>query len=343
MRKETWAEVSLNKLKDNHQILSDEINGRTVFPVVKANAYGHGMVEIARKFEEMGVPLLCVSSIEEAQELVKANIKTDILIFGKTDFKSIASFNHPQFIYTIPSFEWLRHVDTKLRLHLEINTGMNRMGIKEKDLILEVIKKHQVEGIYTHFASNQQSKHTDKQRDNFKKVLSALNCKEIKWIHVGNVPLSYLPQLKEVNAIRFGLSLYGYHPDLELKPILSLFSQITHADWLEKNETVGYDFDYIATSNGYFATVPIGYADGFDQKQKEVPVIINGKRYPIVGKICMDQLMIVSNERLEVEDKVELISENRKLKQISEITGLSIYEYLSRLPERLKRIYIETT
>lgn len=341
MRNETWAEISLDKLNHNYQSLSNQIGDRSVFPVVKANAYGHGMIEMAKAFEQMGAQILCVSAIEEAVKLVESGISVDILIFGRTSNKAIQKYHHPQFIYTISSIAWLNEIEKPVRLHLEINTGMNRMGIKLKSEIFQVLKNHKVEGIYTHFASNTENQFTQRQLMNFKQIIAEISLSEIKWIHVGNIPLAYLEELPNVNGVRFGLSLYGYHPYLPLEPVLSLYSKISHIDYLSEGETVGYDYTYIANKDEIFATVPIGYADGFDLRQKLYPVYIKGNAFPIIGKICMDQLMIRGNQSIQVDDTVELIGEHRELDAVSFKTGLTIYEVLSRLPERLQRKYIK--
>ena len=341
MKRETWAEVSVHNLKYNHKVMTDAIANRTVFPVVKANAYGHGMVKIAQIFEELDCEVLCVSSIEEALILIDNGIKADILIFGKTAIEAIEKYNHEQFIYTITSLDWFEKLpELALRLHLEVNTGMNRVGVKEISAIEKVMSsKYKIEGLYTHFASNQSSEQSLLQLQKFQAVLKRVDTRFLRWIHVGNMPLEFFSELPLVNAMRLGISLYGYHSDVALKPVISLYSHITHTDFVTVGETIGYDYQYKVNKAGYFATIPVGYADGFEQRQAECDVLIHNKGYKIVGKICMDQLMIWTDSQLAIGSKVELIGPKRTLKEIYTKTGISPYEVLSRLSTNIIKIY----
>lgn len=338
--RDTVATIALDHLDSNLTQLHKQSNC-VVFPVVKANAYGHGMVEIAQYLDGK-VPLICVSSIDEAMQLVEQGIESDILIFSSTDLSDIVESHHEQFIYTVTSLSILESYNQykdSLRLHIEINTGMNRYGIKPEQLSNLSKTHHQIDGIYTHFNSPLNNEISRSQFEGFHEVLRNLVF-DVKWVHVGNASIELIKENPWINAARFGLGLYGYRDDVTgLKPVLSLESKIKHIDYIHKDETLGYDYSFKANEDGYFGSVPIGYGDGFDMSQSQVPFYINGQFMNIIGKICMDQTMVLLDDKVAINDRVEIIGEHRTLQMISEATQISKYVLLTCLSHRIRRIY----
>lgn len=340
--RETWAEIDLDKLERNYKRIQAYTNTE-VFGVVKANAYGHGDIVIARELEALGTPFLCVSSFDEALRLQEAGITQDILIFSYVSAAVIQKHHHPQFVYTVPSEAWyasIQALNMQLRLHIEVNTGMNRYGIKDAAIIRDIVANHEVEGIYMHFQSPENLEIGRRQLQTFETIVASLE-KTVKWIHVGNAPTALIADKAWINGSRLGIALYGYRVDMpDLEPILTLNASVTHLDYIQAGETVGYDYTYTASVDEMFATMPIGYADGFDVRNHSVPVSINNHTYPIIGKVCMDQTMIRVDESVKFGDTIQLLGPNRTAKMIHEATGIMPYIQLSTLSDRIERRYL---
>ncbi len=341
MPRETWADIYLNRLENNYKLLTQQ-SGKEIFGVVKANAYGHGEYEISKKLLEIGCPILCVSSLDEALSLTQQGINSDILIFSYVHPDDIKMYHHENYIYTVPSLDWyesIKGIETKLRLHVEINTGMNRYGIKNYSELANMAKNHSVEGIYTHFQSPVTDDTNREQLQVFKEVYEAYQG-ELKWVHVGNAPFDLVNDENWINGMRVGLGMYGYRSNTEgLEPVLELKSKITHLDTALVGETIGYDYSYEVKEAIHFATMPIGYADGFDRRQSHAPVWIRDQFYPIIGKICMDQTMIKVDKQCLFYDEIELIGKHRTCAYIEKLTGIIPYIQLSTLSHRIRRVY----
>ena len=342
MGRDTFATIDLSKVSQNYKLL-EGLSKTKVFGVVKANAYGHGSIELAKHLEALGTPFLCVSSIDEALELIENGIQNDILIFSYVSKQDIIKYHHENFAYTVTSKDWyesIKDLPMTLRLHVEINTGMNRYGIKESDINDLFQGHHIIEGVYTHFNAPSINASTLKQMEEFKKLVTKLE-QDVKWIHCGNAPMEFMADNSWINGGRFGLGLYGYRLDCpQLQPVLNLTTKINHIDVLKAGDTLGYDATYTAHDDGIFAAIPIGYGDGFDLRNNTTSVYINDKAYPIVGKVCMDQTMLLIDSDVKFEDSVEIIGPHRTCFMIEKETGMSVYIQLTGLSHRLKRIYI---
>lgn len=333
----SWIDVDLNALSHNYQVLKNQ-SQKEIFGVVKDNAYGHGIVEIAKHLESLKIPLLCVFSQEEALELRSKGIKTDILVFGFTPLELIKSND---FIYTLPSMDWFHQSlesNLKLRLHIEVNTGMNRIGLKRLDDLQEVLQSHHtIEGIYTHFASPSNIQAGKQQAETFMNLLDHIDY-DFKWIHLGNAPREILVEYPIVNAARFGLGLYGYREGFsQLQPILSFHTNVEFVDQALKGQTIGYDHTYKVEEDLTYGTIPLGYSDGFDMRQALSPLYIDGKFQAVLGKVCMNQTMLeLDNPTISL---VEVFGKNRTLEKVSSETGISIYVLLTCLHEKINRNY----
>lgn len=337
-----FAKINLNHLSHNLQTFRNK-SKTEIFAVVKANAYGHGDIEVSKHLENEGVEMFCVSSIYEAKQIVD-HIKADILIFGVSEVDEIEKYHHPQFIYTLGSLAQLNDFESlpfKVRVHIEVNTGMNRFGFKTIESLKQALHtKHDIEGIYTHFTSSEENKQkTLDQLSLFKEWVVASEY-DFKYIHASNSHGALSVSDPILNASRVGIGLYGYSDfGDDLKEVLSLFTKVMHMDTLNQGESVGYNGVYTAEKNTCYGMCPIGYADGFDIRNSGLDVYIKGKPYPILGKICMDQMMIEVDEQVSIGDEVELIGPNRTLATVSKKLGVIPYIVLTNLGMRIERIY----
>jgi alanine racemase len=269
---------------------------------------------------------------------------------------------------TIISYDYYKEllkVNPKVKVHLKINSGMNRFGIKDKEQVLEIVNKLKksnilLEGIFTHFATSGVSdSYYDRQISNFEDITSLINLKDIKIVHLFNsISTARHKKLPYANGIRFGLLMYGFDfkmsvgkltklhrmisyrnisptmftNDLNLKKVLSLHSEVININKLAPGEFVGYGARYIAHDNELIAVISIGHADGITPNYKNV--IINDKKYPIVA-ICMDYIMVKVDNTIKVHDKVDLISD--KLVIGRDITGDSTHHILVSITNRVPR------
>lgn len=192
-----------------------------------------------------------------------------------------------------------------------------------------------------HFQRPEVSDLAHKQLAQFRSIVESLKYKP-QWVHVGNASVELVKNESWINGVRVGLGLYGYRDDVDnLVPVLSLYTKLTHLQFLNAQETIGYEYSYTVEKAGMYGTMPIGYADGFDMANSNLPVYINNTPYSIVGKICMDQTMIALDNSVKFYDVIELIGINRNLESISSITGKSLYWLLTDIKERIERVYIK--
>ena len=340
LSRETWAEISLETIKSNYEHAKSEINNCEILPVLKANAYGHGLDQVGPLFDTIDLPFLCVASLDEAYRLMNSGVTKDILIFSYLDPSLVLKNNRSNLIFTIPSLEWYEKVKGKGRFHLEINSGMNRMGVKslKEAQSIVAVSNRDIEGIYTHFSSSNYDEKSKAQATRFTTLYKLLNY-SFKHVHAGNISIKLFNEIDIFDSMRMGLGLFGYREGLDTKPSMKLYSNIIFLDQVKKLETIGYLYDYLVEEDGYVATIPIGYADGFDKRQEALTVWVNEKSFPIVGGICMDLTMILVDGSISMGDKVELLGNKRKMKAICESFNTSPYEVLVAIGPRVTRIY----
>lgn len=359
-----WIELNLDNLQNNYkEIMRISCPATKIMAVVKANAYGHGVEPICHKLMEIGVMNYAVATLDEAIELRKLHIKGFILILGYTEPKRAKLLKKYGLTQTIVDYEYAQKLNSqniKVDVHIAINTGMNRIGInyKEKDAIYSVLdmKNLHVTGIFTHMCVADSKEKSDvnftyHQIINFMQLTSSLCENGYKLpIHIqgsyGIVNYTYLM----CDYIRPGIILYGCYSDnnskenLNLKPVLSLKSRIVDIKNINKGQSVGYGRKFVASSQCTIATIAIGYADGIPRNVTGMDVLINGKRAKIIGRICMDQMMIdiSDNKDVEIGDEVVLIGKSRdesiSAEDFAESCGTITNEVLSRLASRLPRI-----
>ena len=362
-----WIEINLENLEYNIKEIQKIISKKTkIMAVVKANAYGHGLVLISKKLNEIGIFNFAVSSLKEGIELRENGILGNILILGFTDYKNLEDVIKYDLIQTIIDYDYAKRIEKldlsqKLKVHLKINTGMNRIGENYQNIekIKEIfaIKNIEILGLFTHLSVSDSSNledinFTKRQINNFFQVVNGL--KSIGYSNFSShIQSSYgilnYPELN-LDYVRIGIIMYGVHSEkniktkvnINLKPVLTLKAKISSIHELDVNESISYGRTYITTSKIKVATVSIGYADGYPRSlSSKGIVLVNGKRRPILGRICMDQLIIdVTNMSIQVGDIVTLIGEDQNIKaeDVSYLANTISNELLSRLGNRLDHI-----
>lgn len=364
--RDTWAEVNLDNIEANVQALKKHLPGSTeIIAVVKANAYGHGDLEVAQTALSAGATWLAVAFLDEALKLRRQGIDAPILVLGAVRPRDISTAGAYNISVAAYSYEWLveaeKYASSKTaRIHLKLDTGMGRIGIRDRhelEKTLSFIQNHQsfhLEGVFTHFATADELDTTyfDLQ---YRRLLDLLEMIETKGIivHCANSATSLRFPEKVFNAVRFGISMYGLSPSNAMKNMLpfplqeafSLHSSIIHIKKVNKGEKISYGATYEAKEDEWIGTVPIGYADGWIRKLTGTEVLVDGERVPIVGRICMDQLMIRLPEKKPIGTKVTLIGrQGQEMISVDEVADrleTINYEIPCMINWRVPRIYIK--
>lgn len=346
----TYAEINLDALEHNVRTLYN-YHQKTLIAVIKANAYGHGDIMIARHLEKLGTQMCAVATLDEAVNLRENGIHMDILCMGYVEAMDVPFAIEHNIILTLTSLDWvnsLRAYPVKnARVHLKIDTGMNRLGIKENDQVFEALEiadllELNVEGIYTHFASSDDptSPQTAKQYIAFNTLLESLH-REFKWVHSANSGAVVNFPTPNCNAVRIGLSIYGYSDyAVDLKPVMRLYASLLEIKSVQKGESVGYGANYIAQKDELIGTISIGYADGIHRKIQGSHCSINNVDCEYVGRICMDLSMIRLDKQYPIGTIVEIIGDHISAKYIAKKMGTIVYELLPQLNGRIPRVYV---
>lgn len=327
--RDTWAEIDLDCISENvseiKKLLSKEVE---MIAVVKANAYGHGDVHVSQTALQAGASYLAVAFMDEALALRNKGITAPILVLGASRAEDVHIAAQHQITLTVFQKEWIQkakqHLNENdtLSVHIKLDTGMGRIGIRSKEelkSIEQILREDQrffLEGIFTHFSTADEldTAYFEKQLHIFQEMLSVLT--EIpKYVHCSNSAAALRFPQAYFNAVRVGIAMYGLTPSPEmeqeiripLKEAFSLRSRLVHVKRLEKGAKVSYGATYETTEDQWIGTIPIGYADGWIRKLQGQEVIADGKRVPIVGRVCMDQCMVRLPENLPVGTTVTLI------------------------------------
>lgn len=374
LKDRAWIEVDLNNLANNIDKYKKVIPSTSkIMAVVKANAYGHGSKIIAKKLNDIGITDFAVATLEEGIELRESGIKGNILILGYTGIKNLKYVIKYDLIQTIVDYDYseqirnmsLKELGGKLKCHVKINTGMNRIGEKYNHIDkLEMIYSNpnlEVLGTFSHFCVADSDKEEDidfskKQIDNFNFAINSLKEKGINVgkTHIqasyGTINYNYL----NYDYVRLGILMYGVNGDLNeyekiklnFKPVLSLMARVTSVKEIEKGESISYGRTYIAKEKRKIASVSIGYADGIPRRlSNEMTVKVNGKYAKVVGRVCMDQLMIDVTDIPDVKtgDIVYIIDKDDSklsVERLADDAKTITYEIFCNLSERLPRIAI---
>ena len=340
----TYALINLRYLKENIKEIKEYYNEYKYYiGVIKGNGYGHGF-KIASTLESSGLNYLACATLEEAIEIRKYT-NLPILCFGYIDKLDIDYVINNNITLSIISYEYykdLRSINKNIKVHLKLNTGMNRFGIKDKYQVKEIIDdikntNMELEGIYTHLATSGVTDiYYDKQISTFKELTSLIDLTSIKMVHLFNsMAVARHKKLDFDNTVRLGLMMYGFTynmpsstistirrrikligknisettltNNLRLKKVLSLYSEVVNINEVYPNEFVGYNAKYKVHDNGLIAVVCIGHADGVTENYKQV--IINNKKYDIVG-YSMDYIMVKVDSNVKLHDRVTLIGDD---------------------------------
>jgi len=364
----TWAEINLAAFRHNFRQIERKLRkGVSILSVVKADGYGHGMEEIARASLSCGAKILGVANIEEGIFLRKRGIRAPILVLGSVyplaNFTYILRYDLSPTISSLVASEELskiaRRARKKVKVHIKVDTGMGRIGISAEnaaDLVRRVLQLPGiiVEGIYTHLAAaDSDYEFTVQQIRKFQSVIDELERDNIriKYKHAANstAVLSY-PDA-HFNLARPGISLYGLAPfegaekEIDLKPVMQLKTKIVFIKRVKKGTSISYGRTWKAEKDSVIATLPIGYADGYNRLlSNRAEVLICGKRVPIVGRVCMDMCMAdaTSLPDVKVGEEVVLIGSQGKERitadEIAKIIGTISYEVVCGISKRVPRI-----
>lgn len=352
--RQTFATINLDFLWDNYRYLSN-ISKKVLIPVIKADAYGHGSIEIFKFLYQKNIRFFAVSLLEEALELKKIHDDVDILIMGailKEHFDIVSKNKLIFTLYDEDIYQSLIHYDKPIRFHLKIDSGMHRYGINDLTLAKNMIETFaripnlSFEGIYTHLATaNDDILFFQKQLNTFKSFLES--CPYLpKVIHLSNSSsiYKYENELTFTTHARLGISLYGLSlddPYPNIKPVMSLKTKVIQIKFLKKGDGLGYSQTYHADEDERIALLPIGYADGFIRKNKGYTCLIHGKEYQLVGNICMDTCFVRVDESVSKHDEVILFGEGLHIDKIANRLGTINYEITTNISKRVPRIYIK--
>ncbi len=363
----TWAEIDLRAVAYNYRqvkkIVGSKIN---IMAVVKANAYGHGTVEVSKALEGLGVAYLGVATTDEAIRLRDHGIRSPILILGHVLPEEVRPAMERGITLTICGNELLGSIreaakkGLKAKVHIKIDTGMGRIGIWHEEALHFIKNLAQegavfIEGIYTHFSSaGRDDFFTNYQVEGFEKVLAKLEDFDI------NIPLRHAAnsiatvdfKRSHQNLVRPGLIIYGMYPKytfpklIRLKPALSFKTKIVYLKNTPPGRSISYGRTYITQKETKIATLPVGYADGYERNlSNKAEVLVRGRRAPVIGKVTMDQTMIDVSRipGVKVGDEVALIGKQGRheirAEKIARLAGTIAYETVCSISNRVPRVY----
>lgn len=369
--KRAWAEINLDNAKENYKTIKMSAKDRRIMPVIKADAYGHGANFLAKLYEQCGTEIFAVSNINEAIKLRKAGITKDILILGYTPkeyIETLLEYSITQTVYSLDYAKELSKIVSKtnvfIKTHLKLDTGMNRLGFNPEQDYSDILKALALpgiyfEGIFTHYAVADSEDSSDKdfsleQLNRFNNAVAKLSSDghSFKYIHCCNSAATLLHPFDEGNLVRPGIILYGIAPadDLSLKyelsPVMSIKTVVSAIKTIHKGETVSYGRTFTANKDMRIATLPIGYGDGYPRKMSNCgKVLINGKFADIVGRVCMDQMMIDITDipKVSVGTEVTVIGQSGDnsitFAEIADMVDTIPYELVCNISVRVPRVY----
>ena len=362
IHRDSWVEINLENIAYNmRSIRNNTPRDKKLLAVVKADAYGHGSVMIAPTLLASGADMLGVASIDEGVDLRQAKINCDILVLGAVPVWAVESAVKADLIIAIFSKEHLEackqtfeRTGIKPKVHVKIDTGMNRIGVSAidaVDFINEVRQADYLEfgGIFTHLANAENRKKTQIQINRWNSVISQIDTTGLL-LHILNTAGAMCYDVPNSNMYRAGIGIYGLYPDLpqdgeikkpDLKPVMSLKARIVNIHEAHDGEGISYGHTFTAHGNKKIATVPLGYADGVPRGlSNKISGCLNGKDVPQVGNITMDQMMFdITGVDAKPGDIITLLDEKHSIDNWAKILGTINYELTCRLKVRLPRVY----
>lgn len=364
----TFAEIDLNALRHNFRLAKEATKGKGVISIVKANAYGHGIIQVSKTLVEEGTDYLGVGFLEEGLLLRRRGFKIPILVLGGVLFSQVRQFLKNDLEITISSLGLAYSVNrqaekfgSKAKIHLKFDTGMNRIGInhtKAKFVLSKIksLKNIELVGIYSHLAVSEEidSDYTKLQLERFEQIKN--DAEEVgvepEFFHIANSGGLVNNENSVFNLVRTGLMLYGISPVQEkeenfgLKPVMTFKSKVVFLKEVEKGEGISYGLTFYTKEKTKIATIPVGYGDGYTRLlSNKSEVLIRGKRFPVVGTICMDQFMVDVglDSEIQIGDEVVLYGkqgdEEITIQEIADLAGTIPYEITCWLARRVPRVY----
>lgn len=362
IHRDSWVEINMENLAHNAKEIRKNVSPDTkLLAVVKADSYGHGSIMLAPTLLASGFDMLGVASIDEGVDLRKAKINCEILVLGAVPIWAVETaisediaipvFSDVQLSACQSAFE---RTGIKPKVHVKIDTGMNRIGISYKKAV-EFIKQVQtcgyvdLKGIFTHLAMSEDRAETQIQIDRWNKIIDSIDTTGLL-LHIQNTVGTMCYEVPKSNMRRVGIALYGLYTDMpkdncgfrpDLKPVMSLKGRIVHIHTADDGDGVSYGFTYRANGQRTIATIPVGYADGVSRGlSNKIFGELNGEKVPQVGNITMDQMMFdITGVNAENGDVITLLDEKNTVDKWAKILGTINYELTCRLKVRLPRVY----
>ncbi|MCM1286778.1 MAG: alanine racemase [Clostridium sp.] len=366
-----YAQIDVDNLRHNiTSIMARHKKDMKVLAVIKADAYGHGSCEIARRIDDMAY-YYGVATVDEAVELRNAGIKKPILIIGYTspeDYDRLIKYHITQTIYSLSDAKKLSWLAVKsgtiANIHIKVDTGMSRIGFPvspdgiKAAASLKELAGLQIEGIFTHYAKADERDKTSamEQKERFKYFIDGLEAFGVKprLKHIDNSAGSMELDDDEFDMVRLGIAMYGLYPSCEvsreirLLPVMSLVAHVAHVKEIDAGCGVSYGWTYVTDKKTKLATVTAGYADGYPRAMSNIGrAIVKGRSVPIVGRVCMDQLMLDVTDIPDIitDDEVILIGksgdEEISVEEVAAPAASFNYELVCNISRRVPRIYIE--
>lgn len=370
--KRTWAEVDLDRLAHNCNVIRDSVRGAEMMAVIKADAYGHGAVVAAKTYCALGVTRFAVSNLEEALQLRNAGIEQPILILSYTPAENaavLARHNITQTVVDLFHAQALSKAagdaDVCVRVHFKIDTGMSRVGfvhhtaddrvtVAEQLLQATALPHLLSEGIFTHFptADDRDASVTRAQFERFTQTISDLSDKGITFAirHCCNSAATERFPEMHLDCVRPGIILYGLAPDaswmcdlLPLQQVMQFKTTVSMVKTVKAGTALSYGATFIAKTDMQIATVPIGYADGYPRVMAgKAYMLVNGQKAPVVGRVCMDQCMLdVTGLDLHVGDEVTVFGDGLSIDVYAAWMNTINYEAVCQIGKRVPRVYIK--
>jgi len=371
----TFAEIDLNALHHNFKVIRSSVpRGTEILAVVKADAYGHGFMDISRELEHLGVNAFGVAFLAEGIQLRKSGIDKPVLLLGGVypgQERKCIGYNLSTVIFTLEQAQALNQAAGKLfrkaQVHLKIDTGMGRLGIQYTDVpaFMQELRKLPniaLEGIISHFASadelDEQGRHfTRLQAERFEWVIAETRKAGFapRYIHIANSAGALLRNIPGCNLVRPGIALYGAIPSadfqgkLDLHPVMRLKSRIAMLKWVEPGTTISYARRFTASNRTLIASVPVGYADGYCRAlTNKGAVLVRGQRAQVTGTVCMDWIMldVTAVTGVAVGDVVTLIGSDTSgdcihAEELAAAAGTIPYEIFCGISKRVPRVYLK--
>lgn len=367
-----WAEVNLDNIAHNMREVRRISASKEIIAVIKADAYGHGALEVAPVLIENGATRLAVAVVTEALELRRAVQNAPIMILGYTPINYVEEIVKNNIEVTAYDYDYVAELskeaekfNKKIKIHIAVDTGMGRIGFLPRDNSINDVYKISklsniiIESVFSHFSSSDEK---DKEYTNYQFERFNWFCEKLREVgveynfrHIANSGAIIDMPSMHLDAVRPGILIYGYYPSdevekhkINLKPAMSLKASIINIKKLPAEEYISYGRKYKTESESTIATLPIGYADGYTRLLfNKGKVIVKGKYAPVVGRICMDMCMIdvTDIDGLKVGDEVIIIGEENGVvynaDDIARHIGTINYEIICAISKRVPRVYIK--